>query len=379
MTLQRWIASIALLSTVPLAAAGLATWRVDALERDASGPPPAEPLEVVAAAAARSHPSHERVSAVGTVLAARSVQLRNEVPGTVRSVHLAPGHIVDAGTVLVRLDVSVEEAELAVLETQAALAESLLERSLLASGRQALAEAEVDRARAERDVARAQIARLEALIERKTLRAPFRARIGLADLHPGQYLDAGADVTTLQGVDPTTHVDFVVTQRVAAHLAPGATVAVWIDGAGEPATASIVAVDARIDATTRTARVRAALPSAAGLAPGASVRVEARIGAPVPAVAVPASSLRRGPEGDHVFVLVEDAAGLLRAHRRSVTAGLDEGAEALLLAGVAPGELVASSGSFKLREGVLVVLAPTDPASSPAASPADPAATPSLG
>ena len=72
------------------------------------------------------------------------------------------------------------------------------------------AETELDRARAERDVALAQIARTKAVIARKTIRAPFRARVGLADLHPGQYLNEGTQLTTLQGVDDAVHVDFTV-------------------------------------------------------------------------------------------------------------------------------------------------------------------------
>ena len=79
----------------------------------------------------------------------------------------------------------------------------------------------MDRARAERDVALAQIARTKAIIARKTIRAPFRARVGIADVHPGQYLNEGTQLTTLQGVDDAAHVDFTVAQQVAAGLREG--------------------------------------------------------------------------------------------------------------------------------------------------------------
>ena len=112
---------------------------------------------------------------------------------------LTPGQIVDAGTVLVALDVSVEEAELKAQEAQAALAETMLGRMQRLSQNRVASETDVDRARAERDVALAQIARTRAVIARKTIRAPFRARVGMADVHPGQYLNEGTQLTTLAG------------------------------------------------------------------------------------------------------------------------------------------------------------------------------------
>ena len=74
---------------------------------------------------------------------------------------------------------------------------------------------ELDNARAERDVALAQVARTRAIIARKTIRAPFRARVGMSDVHVGQFLESGTQLTTLQGVDGAVHVDFAVSQSVA--------------------------------------------------------------------------------------------------------------------------------------------------------------------
>ena len=186
----------------------------------------------------------------------------------------------------------------------------------------AVSELEVDRARAERDVALAQIARTKAIIARKTIRAPFRARVGLADVHPGQYLNEGTQLTTLQGVDDAAHVDFTVAQRVAAGLRVGESVDVFATSESSPTTARIVALDARIDATTRNAMVRARIEGAANApAPGASVRVRVPVGPPRAAVAIPVSALRKGPGGDHVFVIAPDKEGKTRAHVRQVVGG----------------------------------------------------------
>jgi membrane fusion protein (multidrug efflux system) len=273
-------------------------------------------------------------------------------------VTLTPGQVVEAGTVLVAQDVSVEEAELKAEEAQVALAESTLGRLERASRNNGASEMEVDRGRAERDVELAKVARIRALIERKTLRAPFRARVGLSDVHVGQYLDEGTELTTLQGVDDAVNVDFSVPQQIAAGLHEGDPVEIEAASGAPAIPATIVAIDARVDPRTRNAWVRARIEGAgAAPAPGSSVRVQVPVGAPQKAVAVPVNALRKGPTGEHVFVLEADAQGSLRARVRPVEVGAMLGDEVLLVAGLAPGERVAAAGSFKLREGVLVALA----------------------
>jgi RND family efflux transporter MFP subunit len=354
-----WIASSLLLATVIGTGLGLAAWKTAALHKAgavaASQP---EPMEAVTVAVAAPREHQHTTTSIGTVLAMRSVTLRNELPGTVRKVALVPGQIVEEGTLLVALDVSVEEAELKAQEAQAVLAEASLRRTQRLEQTRVAADSELDRARAERDVALAQIARTKAVMERKTIRAPFRARVGMVDLHPGQYLNEGTQITTLQGVDEAVHVDFAVAQWVAANLRPGATVEIVAGDKNAPLTATIVALDARVDINTRNATVRARIDDAASApSPGASVRVHVPVGPPRTALSVPVSALRKGPEGDHVFVITPDKEGKMRASVRRVQSGQMLGDEILIHSGINAGERVASLGSFKLRETALVAVA----------------------
>ena len=368
--MKRRLMGFALLLAVAGIGAGLAFWKMNAIEAsDAGFASQPEPMETIAVANAESMHHQPTTVAIGTVLALRSITLRNEMAGTVRQVALEPGSIVEAGKVLVALDVSVEEAELQALAAQEALAESLLQRTERANESNAVAASELDRARSERDVARAQMARTRAIIERKTLRAPFRARVGIADVHPGQYLEEGTVLTTLQGVGEAAHVDFAVAQQVAAGLRAGEPVEVLAAGSAEPIPARIVAIDARVDPTTRNAMVRARIAEDRAPAPGASVRVRVPVGPEEKAVAIPVNALRKGPEGDHVFVITPDKDGRPRAYARQVRSGPVVGGSIVIEEGLAAGEEVAASGSFKLREAVLVAIAPAT-----ATAPAEPQA-----
>jgi membrane fusion protein (multidrug efflux system) len=357
MNRRGWVGSSLLLVMVAAIGIGLAAWKYVSIQSShAASMNQPEPMESVTVSLARGLEHRASTTSIGTVLALRSITLRNELAGTVRHVRLTPGQVVEAGTVLVALDVSVEEAELRAQQAQAALAKTVLGRRQTLSQDRATAQEEVDRARADLDVALAQIERTKAIIARKTIRAPFPARVGIADVHPGQYLNEGTLLTTLQGVDDAAHVDFTVAQQVAAGLREGDTVEVFASAESSAIPARIVAVDARIDPTTRNATVRARIEHVASApAPGSSVRIRVPVGPASQGVAIPVSALRRGPGGDQVFVIAPDKDGKDRAHIRQVESGAMLGDEVVIRAGLSAGELVAASGSFKLREGALVV------------------------
>jgi membrane fusion protein (multidrug efflux system) len=356
---RKLVASFFLLIAIVGTGAALATWKQSSLEasaEQAANQP--EPMESITVTAARKVDHRQTTTSIGTVTALRSVTLQNEVEGTVREIRLNPGQIVDAGTVLVMLDVSVEQAEVRELEARAALAKTVLDRLEGANHNRSVSAIELDRARAELDVAAAQIARTQALIARKTIRAPFRSVVGISDVHVGQYLSEGTRLTTLQGIDDAVHVDFAVAQQVAHALRHGDAVEVFTAENAKAIPAKIVAVDARVDPATRNAIVRARLartPNAPS--PGASVRVQVPKGAAISALAVPVSALRKGPAGDHVFVIANDGSGKARARLTPVASGAVLGEDVLILKGLTEGESVAATGSFKLRDQALVAVA----------------------
>jgi membrane fusion protein (multidrug efflux system) len=357
--LNRKSGSIVLVVAVIAAGSALAAWKHSALQSaNAAAANQPEPVEAVQAAIVREREYRPVTTAIGTVVATRSISVRNELPGTVRHVTLEPGKIVETGTVLVALDVAVEQAELKALEAQAELAQTQFARVMKLSEQRAVSAEEVDSTRAARDVALAQIARIKATIERKTIRAPFRARVGISDVHPGQYLSEGTYLTSLQGVDASAYVDFAVAQQVAAGLRAGDKVQVLTTRA-EPVVATIMATDARVDPATRNASVRATIADAKlAPPPGASVRVQVPAGVSRLAVAIPASALRKGPGGDFVFVVAQDKDSKARAQQRPVQVEALAGDEVVIRDGLAAGEQVATSGSFKLRDAVLVSVMP---------------------
>ncbi len=293
--------------------------------------------------------------AIGTVVALRQVEIRNELAGTVVEVGFASGDTVNAGQVLVRFDTRQERAALAAAEAEARLARLTLERREGLRGSPAFSAQDLDRAREEHAAASARVMNLKAGIEKKTLVAPFRARVGLTDLQPGAYLDAGSRIAMLQGVDADAYVDFSLPQDSAVAIGRGATVE--LSGAqlpGHPINAKIVAVDDSVEGASRAVRFRAiAIGLGEVLRPGTFVDVVAATAPPRPTLLVPLTAVRRSPYGQHVYVLQEEE-GNLRARQRVVKTGAVVGEDIAVSEGLREGALIAAAGSFKLRDGVLV-------------------------
>jgi membrane fusion protein (multidrug efflux system) len=329
----------------------------DAIAAGAAYPEPAEAIEVAEVREIEWQPT---ASAAGTVLAKRFVTLSNRVAGPVEAVEFRSGQLVKAGQVLLRLDSGGERAELKSALADIELAKLTVERKKRLVDQRAASQAEYDRAGAELEQAQARAAVLRERIEDRLIRAPFAGRVGLRDVHPGQYLTEGTELTTLESVSNDVDVDFRLPQETTSQLAIGRTVRLSGGTLSTPIEATITAIDARADETSRNVRVRAEARGAGEqLKPGAFVDVAADVGPPRRVLAVPLAAVRRAAYGDHVFFIGEpkqDDKGP-RAQQRFVRTGPAVGKDIVILSGAARGERVATTGAFKLREGALVSLA----------------------
>lgn len=335
-----------------IAAIGFVKYRMITAAMEAP-PPPENPAMV---RLTEAHPVSFRRSTVvvGTVLAARSIRLRTELAGVVTEVSMNPGELVDPETVLVRLDTRLETAELKSAEASLKLASLEYQRAQELRESNSISSRELDVASANLTQRQAECERLKVVIDRKTIKAPFKARVGLFDLHVGQFLDAGAEITSLEGVADFLDIDFAIPAHVAESLAVGDIVKLGLDSESSEE-AKVIAIDARADAVSRSisARARYENPPPA-VRPNDSVRVRVEYGEPVAAIAVPATAVRRGPSGTSVFV-AEKIGGQLRAKSRNVLlAGSGDKSMAWIAHGLIAGESVVAEGSFKLFDGALL-------------------------
>jgi membrane fusion protein, multidrug efflux system len=335
------------------------------------------PPEAVTTVVARQDEWSSAVSAIGTVTAVQGVTVSADLPGIVEKISFDSGRMVSKGDLLVKLDTSQEEAQLAAAEAQRNLSRLNLERMKGLHQGGVISQSEYDRVMAEAQQSDARVGEIRATIARKTIRAPFSGLLGIRQVNLGQFLNGGAPIVPLQSLRPV-YVNFAVPQGEMGRLRPGTAVQLKLEGGSEVlATGRITAVDSVVDPATRNVQIQATFDNADGrLRPGMFVEAQVVMGASQVVMALPASAVSYAPYGDSVFV-VEDVKGpdgkTFRGVRQQfVKLGGSRGDQVAVLSGLKPGEEVVTSGVFKLRNGAAVqVNNKIQPANSPAPRPED--------
>jgi membrane fusion protein (multidrug efflux system) len=272
--------------------------------------------------------------------------------GRITAVNFASGGRVDKGDILLQLDISEESARLKAAAARANLARLDLERFTRLFASKTVSEEQVDQARAEFDMASASVNELQAIIAKKSLKAPFAAVAGLHQLEAGEFLQANTPIVMLVGINDHAWVDFnlAITQGTVdigsevGVVAPG--------GRGDGVPAVVIARNPAVSASSRNMRYRAKISANPLLPPNSVVNIRIPIGSEQQ-VQVPATAVLRDELGAYVFVLDAEANGAYRARRQSVTVGREEDQMVGVSGGLQVGSLVATDGAFKLRDNLL--------------------------
>jgi membrane fusion protein (multidrug efflux system) len=334
----------------------------------------AAPPQTVTAATAQSSDWQPEVSAVGSLRAVRGVDVTTEVTGLVRALRFKSGDEAQSGQVLVELNADAEIAQQHALEAAADLSSTVYERDKAQYEVQAISKAQLDADAADLKNKRAQAAAQAALVAKKTLRAPFAGRLGITTVNPGQYLNTGDKVVTLQAVDPV-YVDFKLPQQQLALITNGQAVNLTTDAfAGVKFAGKITALDPRVDAGTRNFQAEATIPNPERrLMPGMFARVAVLAGDIKRYVTLPQTSITYNPYGATVFLAQKKPGGSdkdLIAQQSFVTLGPTRGDQVAVLRGVGEGDLVVTSGQLKLNNGTpLIINDSAQPANDPDPSP----------
>ena len=341
------------------------------------------PKQTVSTIKAEAQDWQTEVAAVGSVRAVRGADLSAEVAGIVDAVQFENGADVKAGQLLVRLRSADDAAELASLKASAEVAETVYKRDQAQLEAQAISQAVLDNDAATLKSAKAQVAKQQALLDKKVIKAPFAGRLGLRAVDEGQYLTAGAKIVTLQTLDPV-YVDFQVPQQSLAQLKTGQSVNIVSDTFPDTTfTGEILAIDPKIDSDTRNVQLRARVQNPQRLLlPGMYVNAQVQVGNSNRYVTLPLTAVTYNPYGQTVYVVSHgdsaapvpaDAgkpaatpaatsgtapapADVLTAKQIFVTVGAKRGDQVAILKGVEPGDEVITSGQLKLRNGSPIVI-----------------------
>jgi membrane fusion protein, multidrug efflux system len=319
------------------------------------------PPESVTSAKAEAVQWEQTRTAPASLVAQHGVTLTAELLGAVRAITFESGSPVKQGAVLVKLDTSTEEAQLASAVADASLAKLNLDRVRSLRRQESGTQAELDAAEARAKQADAAVAALRATIAKKTIRAPFDGRISIRQVELGQVLAPGTAIASLQSVTPI-YADLWLPQQALATVTPGQKARLTTDAfPGKSWDGTLETVNPEVDPATRNVRLRATFANADGrLRPGMFGNVAVIAPEKQSTLVIPATAVIYAPFGDSVFVVQKpkDAAADAPnvATQKFVRLGERRGDFVAVAEGLAAGETVVTTGAFKLRNGMAVVV-----------------------
>ena len=324
-------------------------------------PPPI----TVTVAEAKTEVLPNLLTAVGDLAAVHQVNVTSDVSGRITDILFQAGSEVKQGTPLVKLFEETELADLANYRAQAKVAELSLDRAKQLAARQFGPQATVDSAQAAFDQANAGIAKTEALISQKTVRAPFDGILGVRHVEVGQYLSAGTQIVTLTDLSQV-YANITVTEKDSGTLAVGQLVRLKVDAyPGRVFEGKITTIEPQIASDTRNIRVQATLDNPGHvLRPGMFATTTVVLPDKPAVVTVPETAVDYTLYGDSVFLIKEekgeDGQAKLSAVRTFVRTGDRIDGRTVILTGVKPGDRVVAVGQLKLQSGAAVAIS-TDP------------------
>ena len=320
----------------------------------------ANPPQTVSTTVAQVQEWQPQIEAIGSVRAVNGANLSSQISGIVTAIHFESGKDVAQGTLLLELQAADDIARLESLKATAELSRITYERDskLLKSFGVSQQAVDTDLWTWKSNVAL--VAQQQALVDYKSIKAPFSGRIGIRQVDLGQYLAAGTTFVTLQQLDPI-YVDCYLPQQALASVVVGQGTNAQIDTfPGETFEGTISAINSVVDVATRNVQVRAVFKNPSHkLLPGMYATVAIRAGAPEHYVTLPQTAIAYNSYGNIVYLIDNPGkaeGGALHARQTFVVTGTTRGDQVAILSGIKAGDTVVTAGQIKLRNGSPIVI-----------------------
>jgi membrane fusion protein (multidrug efflux system) len=359
--MRKLLAGAALLAVLALVGGG-AYWagsRSTPVPGNASGaaspaaPAKAPPGIVIEAARVALVKLPQSLTAVGSLRSDETIIVRPEIAGRVTQISFKEGEAVSKGAMLLRLDGSVQQADLERAKANYVLSKSKFDRAVELRKQGFISSQATDEAQNMLHVAKADVELMQARFDKTAIVAPFAGTIGLRQISVGDYVKEGQDVVNLESLDPLK-VDFRVPEISLSQIKDGQTLQISLDAVPDKVfDGRVYAINPLIDANGRAIVIRAHVPNKDGkLRPGMFARVRLFTSGSKDTLVVPEESLFPLGDDKYVYKIVDN-----KAMRQKVEIGQRREGRVEIVNGLAPEDVVVTAGVIKLRDGAPVSIA----------------------
>jgi len=302
------------------------------------------------------------LTAVGSISPVQGAMISAELAGTVAEINFQSGALVKKGDVLLKLDASAEIAQMRSATADAELAKNDLDRARDLAARKVISAAEFDAVQSRHAQKAASVENMQSAIDKKQIHAPFDGIAGIRAVNPGQMVKVGDPLVSLQGLD-RVFVDFSLPQQQLADVKADLPVKVTTDAMPDREfEGKLTAVNSSIDPATRNVSLQATLENQDhALRAGMFARVKVLLPQKNPTLFIPATAVSYAPYGNSVFVIEKKTDDKTKKEnlilrQQFIRTGETRGDFVAVTDGLKADEKIVSTGVFKLRNGMDVVI-----------------------
>lgn len=284
------------------------------------------------------------VFATGKIGALNQIDILPEVGGKVTAIYFKEGETVNKGSLLVKLNDADLQAQLLKSKTQITLSEQKLERLKKLIAINGISKEELDIQENELNSLKADQSYILAQLAKTNIVAPFTGVIGLKNISEGSFVNMSTPIVSLVQTKPL-YVEFSVPEKYSSLFNKGITVKFSNDQSKESQTATIYAIEPRVDEMTKTIKARASYSGNEHFYPGSFVKVFANLGETQNALMIPTQCVIPTLKGQKVFIAKSGIATEVM-----VTIGVRTDDKIQIMDGINAGDTVITTGLLSLKK-----------------------------
>ncbi len=294
------------------------------------------------------------VTSSGTLFPNEEIDLKAEASGRLVALNIKEGSRVQAGQIIAKIKDTDLQAQLKKLNYEIELAKQtearqkkLLDINAISREEYEITANKINTLNADKDL-------IESNLEKTVLKAPFSGKIGFKNISQGAFVSTGGSIATLVQTNPIK-VDFSIPEKYSTLVTVGRQVAFEVEGQNETYSASIIAIDPKIDPNLRTLKLRALAKNPnERLLPGMFVKVNLDL-ENARTMMVPTQSIVPVLKGKKVYI-VENG----KAKEIMVETGIRTDKNVQILSGLNAGDSLIVSGIMSLKNESPVKIKPNN-------------------
>ena len=287
------------------------------------------------------------ISALGSLVALKTVTVSSEVEGRVAKIFFKDGAIVGKGMPIVQLDNEQAKANYDSAVTALTLSKKKYQRGLTVAKIGAISQENVDTLKAQVESDKAKVKSMLAALNQKEIMSPFDGVLGAFKVQVGDYVNSGDSLVSLVNTDQLK-AEYSVPENFKPELKLNQNVTIITSAyTKKKFYGTVTYIAPSVNEDTRSIPLQAMVNNRNKLlSPGMFIHVTQAISENKNALVVPEQAVSASIKGYQVYKVVNSKVALI-----DVQIGVRKNGMVQILKGLKLGDIVVTAGQQRLQDG----------------------------